>query len=114
ALRCELAYGGVSRLEPQLACRPARSRPRVANACRRLPRRRRGHHRLPGKAYAQVQREKGMTRDAGDIARLSAAALWADDRASQGLGMEMVSGGRGRAELAVLGTGRMVKSAGFA
>ncbi|HJZ33642.1 MAG TPA: hydroxyphenylacetyl-CoA thioesterase PaaI [Hyphomicrobiaceae bacterium] len=54
-----------------------------------------------------------MTRDAGDIARLSAAALWADDRVSQGLGMEIVSVGPGRAELAMMVTERMVNGHGF-
>jgi acyl-CoA thioesterase len=49
-----------------------------------------------------------MTPDAGEIARLSAEAMWAGDRASQNLGMELLEVGPGRARLAMTVTERMV------
>jgi acyl-CoA thioesterase len=49
-----------------------------------------------------------MTRAPGEIARLSAEAMWAGDRASQDLGMELLEVGPGRARLAMTVTGRMV------
>ena len=51
-----------------------------------------------------------MTRE---IARLSADAMWADDKASQGLGMEIVEVGPGRARLAMTVTERMVNGHGL-
>jgi len=53
-----------------------------------------------------------MARDAAEIARLSADAMWADDRASQGLGMEIVEVGPGRARLAMTVTERMLNGHG--
>jgi acyl-CoA thioesterase len=49
-----------------------------------------------------------MTRDAGQIARRSAAAMWAGDRACQDLGIEVLDIGPGRARLAMTVTERMV------
>jgi acyl-CoA thioesterase len=54
-----------------------------------------------------------MTRDAGEIARLSADAMWAGDRASQNLGMQILEVGPGRAKLAMTVTGRMVNGHGL-
>jgi acyl-CoA thioesterase len=42
-----------------------------------------------------------MTRDAAAIARKSAEAMWADDRASQALGMQILDVGPGHARLAM-------------
>jgi acyl-CoA thioesterase len=42
-----------------------------------------------------------MTRDAAEIARASADAMWADDKASQALGMQILSVGPGYARLAM-------------
>lgn len=42
-----------------------------------------------------------MREDADDLAQRSAAAMWASDRASQGLGMEIEDLGPGRARLAM-------------
>ena len=42
-----------------------------------------------------------MTQDAAEIARLSAQAMWAEDKASQGLGMEVLEVAPGRAKLAM-------------
>jgi acyl-CoA thioesterase len=42
-----------------------------------------------------------MTRDATEIARISADAMWAEDRASQALGMQILSVGPGYARLAM-------------
>jgi acyl-CoA thioesterase len=53
-----------------------------------------------------------MARDAAEIARLSAEAMWADDRASQGLGMEVLEVGSGRARLAMTITERMLNGHG--
>jgi acyl-CoA thioesterase len=53
-----------------------------------------------------------MARDAAEIARLSADAMWADDRASQGLGMEIIDVGSGRARLAMTITERMLNGHG--
>jgi acyl-CoA thioesterase len=49
-----------------------------------------------------------MTRGKGDIARRSAEAMWAGDRASKDLGIEMLDIGPGRARLAMTVTERMV------
>jgi len=54
-----------------------------------------------------------MTRDAGEIARLSADANWADDKASQGLGMHILDVGPGSARLAMTVTDRMVNGVGL-
>jgi acyl-CoA thioesterase len=54
-----------------------------------------------------------VTREAGEIARLSADAMWADDKASQGLGMEIVEVSPGRARLAMTVTERMVNGHGL-
>ena len=51
-----------------------------------------------------------MIEDAAEIARLSAEALWADDKASQSLGMEVLEVGPGRAKLAMRLTERMVRA----
>lgn len=53
-----------------------------------------------------------MKRDAGEVARLSADAMWADDRASRGLGMRVVEVGPGRATLAMTITERMLNGHG--
>ena len=53
-----------------------------------------------------------MARDAAEIARLSADAMWADDKASQGLGMEVLEVGPGRALLAMTVTERMLNGHG--
>jgi acyl-CoA thioesterase len=53
-----------------------------------------------------------MARDEAEIARLSADAMWADDRASQGLGMEIIEVGSGRARLAMTITERMLNGHG--
>ena len=42
-----------------------------------------------------------MVRDAAEVARLSAEAMWAEDKASQGLGMQILEVGPGRARLAM-------------
>ena len=46
--------------------------------------------------------------DADQLAKACADAMWAEDQASRGLGMELVSVGPGRAELSMLVTDRMV------
>jgi acyl-CoA thioesterase len=46
--------------------------------------------------------------DAEQLAKACAEAMWAEDRASRGLGMELISVGPGRAELALTVTDRMV------
>jgi acyl-CoA thioesterase len=53
-----------------------------------------------------------MGRDAVEIARLSADAMWADDQASQGLGMQVLDVGPGRARLAMTVTARMLNGHG--
>src|ERR1700752_5319538 len=53
-----------------------------------------------------------MARDAAEIARLSADAMWADDKASQGLGMEVVDVRPGYARLAMTVTERMLNGHG--
>jgi acyl-CoA thioesterase len=53
-----------------------------------------------------------MTQDAVEIARRSAEAMWADDKASQGLGMEVLEVAPGRAKLAMTLTERMVNGHG--
>jgi acyl-CoA thioesterase len=54
-----------------------------------------------------------MTRDASEIARFSADAMWAEDRASQGLGMEVLEVGPGHAQLAMTITERMANGHGL-
>jgi acyl-CoA thioesterase len=54
-----------------------------------------------------------MTRDAAQIARISADAMWADDKASQGLGMAILDVGPGTARLAMTITDRMVNGHGL-
>ncbi len=53
-----------------------------------------------------------MARDAAEIARLSADAMWSGDRASQGLGMEVLEAGSGHARLAMTVTERMLNGHG--
>jgi acyl-CoA thioesterase len=53
-----------------------------------------------------------MARDAAEIARLSADAMWSGDKASQGLGMEVLEVGSGWARLAMLVTERMLNGHG--
>lgn len=53
-----------------------------------------------------------MARDASEIARLSADAMWADDKASQGLGMEVLEVSSGWARLAMTITERMLNGHG--
>ena len=53
-----------------------------------------------------------MPRDAAEIARLSADAMWADDKASQGLGMEVLDVASGYARLAMTVTERMLNGHG--
>ena len=54
-----------------------------------------------------------MTQDAAEIARRSAQAMWADDKASQSLGMEVLQVAPGQARLAMTLTERMVNGHGF-
>jgi acyl-CoA thioesterase len=54
-----------------------------------------------------------MTRDADEIARFSADAMWAEDRATQGLGMEVLEVGPGHARLAMTITERMANGHGL-
>ena len=49
-----------------------------------------------------------MSMDAGEIARACAEAMWAEDSASRGLGMQLISVEPGRAVLAMTITERMV------
>lgn len=53
-----------------------------------------------------------MARDAAEIARLSADAMWAGDNASQGLGMEVLEVASGRARLAMTIAERMLNGHG--
>jgi acyl-CoA thioesterase len=53
-----------------------------------------------------------MPRDADEVARLSADVQWAGDRASRGLGMEILDVGPGRARLAMPVTERMLNQHG--
>lgn len=53
-----------------------------------------------------------MERDAVQVARASADAMWAEDHASQGLGMEIVEVGPGVARLAMTVTERMLNGHG--
>ncbi len=46
--------------------------------------------------------------DAEQMAKACADAMWAEDQASRGLGMELISVGPGRAELSMTVTDRMV------
>ena len=54
-----------------------------------------------------------MSGSADEIARASAAAMWAGDRASSALGMEIVEVGPGRATLAMTVRGDMVNGLGL-
>lgn len=53
-----------------------------------------------------------MARDAAEIARLSADAMWADDKGSQGLGMEVLEVASGYARLAMTVEERMLNGHG--
>jgi acyl-CoA thioesterase len=53
-----------------------------------------------------------MARDAAETARLSAAAMWADDHASKGMGMEVLEIGPGYAQLGMTVTQRMLNGHG--
>lgn len=53
-----------------------------------------------------------MARDAAEIARLSGDVMWAGDKASQGLGMEVLEVGSGHARLAMIVTERMLNGHG--
>jgi acyl-CoA thioesterase len=53
-----------------------------------------------------------MMQDAAKIARRSAQALWAQDKASEGLGMQVLEVAPGRAKLAMIVTERMVNGHG--
>jgi len=57
---------------------------------------------------------RGMTRDAGEIARLSADAMWAEDKASQALGMQIEEVGPGFAILSMTISAEMVNGHGLA
>jgi acyl-CoA thioesterase len=54
-----------------------------------------------------------MTRAAGEIACLSAEAMWAADKACQELGIELLEVGPGRARLAMTVSERMVNGHGL-
>ncbi len=54
-----------------------------------------------------------MTLDPSEIARRSAAAMWADDKASPSLGMEIVSVGPGSAVIAMTVGATMVNGLGI-
>ena len=54
-----------------------------------------------------------MTRNAAEIARLSADAMWAEDKASQSLGMKVEQVGPGFAILSMDISDRMVNGHGF-
>ncbi len=54
-----------------------------------------------------------MTRDAAEVARLSAEAMWADDKASQALGMQILDVAPGMARLAMTVTEHMVNGHGL-
>lgn len=53
-----------------------------------------------------------MALDADEIAQLSKIAMWRDDRASQGMGMEIMEVGPGYAKLAMPVTERMLNGHG--
>jgi acyl-CoA thioesterase len=55
-----------------------------------------------------------MSDDAQALAEASAAALWAEDQASQALGMELLRIGPGETELAMVVTARMTNGHGTA
>jgi acyl-CoA thioesterase len=57
--------------------------------------------------------QPSTTRDAAEIARLSAAAMWAEDKASRGLGMKIEKVGPGLAVLSMSVSGEMVNGHGF-
>jgi acyl-CoA thioesterase len=54
-----------------------------------------------------------MARDAAEVARLSAEVMWADDKASQSMGMEILEIGPGLARLAMMVTEGMVNGHGL-
>lgn len=54
-----------------------------------------------------------MTRDAAEVARLSADAMWASDQASQGMGMQLLEIGPGLARIGMTVTDRMVNGHGI-
>jgi acyl-CoA thioesterase len=54
-----------------------------------------------------------MTTPDDELARRCAEAMWADDKATQALGMTLLSVGRGRSEIAMTVTERMVNGHGF-
>ena len=54
-----------------------------------------------------------MSQDANDMARRSADAMWADDKASQALGMKILSVGPGTATLTMPITETMVNGLGI-
>jgi acyl-CoA thioesterase len=53
-----------------------------------------------------------VTRDAAEVARLSAEAMWADDKATRALGMEIVDVAPGSARLAMTVSEHMVNGHG--
>jgi acyl-CoA thioesterase len=53
-----------------------------------------------------------VTRDAAEVARLSAEAMWADDKASRALGIEIVDVAPGSARLAMTVSEHMVNGHG--
>lgn len=53
-----------------------------------------------------------MTRDAAEIARLSADAMWAEDKATQSFGMQLLEVGPGTARLAMTVAEHMVNGHG--
>jgi acyl-CoA thioesterase len=55
-----------------------------------------------------------MTHDPQQIAQLSADAMWADDKASQTMGMQILQVGPGMARLSMTVTERMVNGHGLA
>ena len=57
--------------------------------------------------------DQGPTGDGHAIARRSAAAMWADDKASPSLGMEIISVGPGMAVLAMTVRETMVNGLGI-
>jgi acyl-CoA thioesterase len=54
-----------------------------------------------------------VTRDPDALARACAEAMWQEDRASRGLGMELLSVGPGRAKLSMTVTESMVNGHGI-
>ena len=54
-----------------------------------------------------------MTRDAAEVARLSADAMWSGDQASQGMGMQLLEIAPGLARIGMTVTDRMVNGHGI-